>query len=106
MIKSIQTIETGYFKLDGGAMFGVIPKSMWVKLNPPDEQNMCTWSMRCLLIETDEKKILVDCGMGEKQDSKFRSFFHPHGNASLIKSLEERAFEAEDITDVFDSFTF
>ncbi|MGB4970928.1 MAG: MBL fold metallo-hydrolase [Saprospiraceae bacterium] len=101
MIKSIQTIETGYFKLDGGAMFGVIPKSMWVKLNPPDEQNMCTWSMRCLLIETDEKKILVDCGMGEKQDSKFRSFFHPHGNASLIKSLEERAFEAEDITDVF-----
>lgn len=63
MIHAIKTIHTGYFKLDGGAMFGVVPKSLWSKLNPPDEQNLCTWSLRCLLIEMENKRILVDCGM-------------------------------------------
>ncbi len=65
------SINTGHFKLDGGAMFGVVPKSMWQKLNPPDENNMCSWAMRCLLIEDGDKLILVDNGMGNKQDEKF-----------------------------------
>lgn len=100
MIKALHIIETGYFKLDGGAMFGVVPKSMWSKQQPADENNMCRWALRCLLIETDEKKILVDTGMGNKQDEKFRSFFHPHGQENLLDSLKDRGFEPEEITDV------
>lgn len=94
-------IQTGYFKLDGGAMFGVVPKVMWQKLNPPDEANLCTWSMRCMLIETDGRKILVDTGLGFKQDEKFRSHFHPHGDESLKKSLKKAGVNYSDITDVF-----
>ncbi len=101
MIKSLKSIHNGYFKLDGGAMFGVVPKSMWSKLNPPDEKNLCTWSLRCLLIEMENKLILVDCGMGEKQDDKFRSFFEPHGNTNLLSVLSDQGIQAEDITDVF-----
>ncbi|MDQ3140694.1 MAG: MBL fold metallo-hydrolase [Bacteroidota bacterium] len=101
MITSIEFIETGYFKLDGGAMFGVVPKSMWAKLNPPDENNMCTWSMRCLLIRTEDRCILVDTGMGDKQDEKFRSFFYPHGEDHLIGSIKKLGLGVEDITDVF-----
>ena len=71
----ISVINTGFFKLDGGAMFGIVPKRMWEKLNPPDENNLCTWTMRCLLIETADRKILIDTGMGDKQDDKFRSHF-------------------------------
>jgi len=97
----ISFVHAGLFKLDGGAMFGVVPKRMWNKLNPSDENNMCTWSMRCLLIETGDKKILVDTGMGDKQDAKFRSHFEPHGDFSLKSSLLEHSLKAEDITDVF-----
>jgi len=96
----IHPIETGFFKLDGGAMFGIIPKQLWAKLNPPDELNLCTWAMRCLLIDTEDRKILVDTGLGDKQDEKFRSHFHPHGEDSLLGSLEKRGLQAEDITDV------
>jgi glyoxylase-like metal-dependent hydrolase (beta-lactamase superfamily II) len=101
MIKSLQTIHSGYFKLDGGAMFGVVPKTLWNKLNPPDENNMCTWSFRCLFIETGDRKILVDCGMGDKQDAKFKSFFEPHGQTDIITSLKAKGIDANDITDVF-----
>ncbi len=97
----LHVINTGLFKLDGGAMFGVVPKRMWQKLNPPDENNMCTWAMRCLLIENGDQKILVDCGIGDKQDEKFRSHFEPHGTDSLLNSIADKGFAAEDITDVF-----
>ena len=66
----LSVINSGLFKLDGGAMFGVVPKQMWQKLNPPDDKNLCTWTMRCLLIEMEDKKILVDTGMGDKQGEK------------------------------------
>lgn len=97
----LHIIESGNFKLDGGAMFGVVPKSMWNKLNPADENNLCTWSMRCLLIEQGNRKILIDTGMGNKQDEKFRSHFHPHGEDSLVGSLRNKGFNPEEITDVF-----
>ncbi|MEP7196961.1 MAG: MBL fold metallo-hydrolase [Saprospiraceae bacterium] len=101
MIKSIHSIETGKFKLDGGAMFGVVPKSMWNKLNPSDENNMCTWALRCLLIITEDRNILVDTGMGNKQDEKFRSHFSPHEEISFSNSLGQHGLGVEDITDVF-----
>ena len=97
----LHIIETGKFKLDGGAMFGVVPKKLWQKINEPDENNMCTWAMRCLLIEEGERRILIDTGLGNKQDAKFRSHFHPHGEDSLDKSIAKSGFNAEDITDVF-----
>lgn len=98
----VHFIETGFLKLDGGAMFGIVPKRMWAKLNPPDENNLCTWAMRCLLIETDDqRRILVDTGLGDKQDAKFRSHFEPHGEDTLLKSLAAKGFSPEDITDVF-----
>ena len=96
----LHTINAGYFKLDGGAMFGVVPKSIWNKLNPADENNMCSWALRCLLIEEGERKILVDCGMGDKQDAKFFSHYYMHGEDSLMGSLAKAGFQAEDITDV------
>jgi len=96
----LSIIETGRFKLDGGAMFGVVPKSMWARINEPDSNNMCTWTMRCLLIEDGDKKILIDTGLGDKQDEKFRSHFHPHGEDSLSKSLAHHGVGFEDITDV------
>ena len=96
----LHTIETGYFKLDGGAMFGVVPKTMWQKLNPPDERNLCSWQMRCLLIEDGKQLILVDCGLGNKQDEKFFSHYEPHGDASLEKSIHDLGFGFDDITDV------
>ncbi len=101
MIKSIKTIHSGYFKLDGGAMFGVVPKTLWTRLNPPDDENMCTWAFRCLLIETEDRKILVDCGMGNKQDDKFKSFFHPHGKTDIIQTLADNGIASNEITDVF-----
>ncbi len=97
----VSTINTGFFKLDGGAMFGVVPKRLWEKLNPPDENNLCTWSMRCLLIETDDRKILVDTGLSDKQDARFRSHFEPFGTDNLLQSLEKQGLKASDITDVF-----
>ena len=97
----LHTINTGYFKLDGGAMFGVVPKSIWQKLNPPDENNLCTWAMRCLLIEDGDRLILVDNGIGSKQDARFLSHYHLHGNETLETSLEKAGFSKKDITDVF-----
>ena len=81
----IQTIDTGFFKLDGGAMFGVVPKSMWQNINPPDENNMCTWAMRCLLVEDGNRLILIDNGIGNKQEAKFFNHYFLHGDASLEK---------------------
>lgn len=97
----LHTINAGYFKLDGGAMFGVVPKSMWKKVNPPDDNNMCTWAMRCLLIEHGNYRILVDTGMGYKQDAKFYSHFYPHGDDSIEKGLAAHGYTTDDITDVF-----
>jgi glyoxylase-like metal-dependent hydrolase (beta-lactamase superfamily II) len=101
MIRSIQTIHSGYFKLDGGAMFGVVPKTLWSRLSIPDANNLCTWSFRCLLIETESRKILVDCGMGDKQDPKFKSFYEPHGNTDIIIQLQNKGIDKSEITDVF-----
>ncbi len=96
----LYTINTGFFKLDGGAMFGVVPKTIWNKLNPADENNLCTWAMRCLLIEDGNKLILIDNGIGDKQDEKFFSHYHLHGEDSLDKSLAQHGFSRADITDV------
>jgi glyoxylase-like metal-dependent hydrolase (beta-lactamase superfamily II) len=97
----LYTINTGYFKLDGGAMFGVVPKSIWNKLNPADENNMCSWALRCLLIEDADKLILIDNGMGDKQDAKFFGHYYLHGEDTLDKSLAKHGFTKNDITDVF-----
>ena len=97
----LYSINAGYFKLDGGAMFGVVPKSMWNKANPADENNMCTWAMRCLLIEHGNYKILVDNGMGNKQGEKFFSHYYPHGDDSIETGLAKHGFTMDDITDVF-----
>ncbi len=97
----LYTIDTGFFKLDGGAMFGVVPKSMWNKLNPADENNMCSWALRCLLIEDENRLILIDTGMGDKQDAKFFGHYYLHGNHTLDTSLAAHGFTKEDITDVF-----
>jgi len=97
----IHVIDTGYFKLDGGAMFGVVPKQMWKRLNEPDADNMCTWAMRCLLVKDGDRVILVDTGMGNKQGPKFMSHFQPHGDASLMLSITKAGFSFEEITDVF-----
>ncbi len=96
----LYSIETGKFKLDGGAMFGVVPKSMWNKLNPSDENNMCSWALRCLLIEDGNRLILVDNGMGNKQDAKFFGHYYLHGDDTLDKSLAKHGFSKDDITDV------
>ena len=82
-------------------MFGVVPKSMWNKLNPADENNLCSWAMRCLLIEDGNRLILVDNGIGEKQDPKFLAHYYLHGTDSLKSSLSEHGFTVDDITDVF-----
>lgn len=97
----LYSVNAGYFKLDGGAMFGVVPKSLWKELNPPDENNMCSWAMRCLLIQDGNKLILVDNGMGNKQSDKFFGFYYLHGDDSLGKSLKQYGFRMDDITDVF-----
>ncbi len=96
----VTCIEAGRFKLDGGAMFGVVPKSIWNTLNPANDHNMCTWSMRSILIETGSRKILVDTGIGFKQGAKFRAHFHPHGS-ELSDSLGSCGINEEEITDVF-----
>ena len=97
----LHTIDTGFFKLDGGAMFGVVPKAIWNKTNPADENNMCTWAMRCLLVEDGDRLILIDTGIGNKQDQKFFSYYYLHGDASIDKSLAAKGFHRDDITDVF-----
>lgn len=97
----LTVIETGFFKLDGGAMHGVVPKVMWEKLNPSDENNLCTWAMRCLLVELEDRKILIDTGIGNKQDEKFFGHYYLHGSDSLLGSLEKAGIGVEEITDVF-----
>jgi glyoxylase-like metal-dependent hydrolase (beta-lactamase superfamily II) len=97
----VYPIETGYFKLDGGAMFGVVPKSIWQKTNPPNENNLCNWAMRLLLIEDGNRLMLVDTGIGNKQEEKFFSFYFLNGDATLDKSLAKYGFNRNDITDVF-----
>lgn len=97
---TLYSINTGHFKLDGGAMFGVVPKSIWNKLNPADDNNMCSWALRCLLIEDGNRLILVDNGIGDKQDAKFFGHYFLHGNDSLDKSLAVHGFSKDDITDV------
>ncbi len=96
----LYTIDTELFKLDGGAMFGVVPKTMWNKLNPADENNLCTWAMRCLLIQDGNRLILIDNGIGNKQDAKFFSHYYLHGDNTLEKSLKKLGFSKGDITDV------
>ena len=97
----IYPIETGNFKLDGGAMFGVVPKSLWSRTNPADENNLCTWAMRCMLIEDGERLILIDNGIGEKQSEKFFSHYYLHGSATLEDSITKLGFGLDEITDVF-----
>jgi glyoxylase-like metal-dependent hydrolase (beta-lactamase superfamily II) len=96
----LYTINTGYFKLDGGAMFGVVPKSIWNKINPADEKNMCSWALRCLLIADEGRLILIDTGMGNKQDAKFFGHYYLHGDDTLDTSLAKHGFTRDDITDV------
>jgi glyoxylase-like metal-dependent hydrolase (beta-lactamase superfamily II) len=94
------SIDTGHFKLDGGAMFGVVPKSIWNKMIPADENNLCSWTMRCLLVDTGEKVILIDTGLGDKQDERFFSHYFLHGEATLMSSLQKAGYTPESITDV------
>lgn len=96
----LYTINTGYFKLDGGAMFGVVPKSIWNKLNPADENNMCSWALRCLLVQDGNRLTLIDNGMGDKQDARFFGHYYLHGDDTLDKSLAQHGFTRNDITDV------
>jgi glyoxylase-like metal-dependent hydrolase (beta-lactamase superfamily II) len=97
----LHVINTGNFKLDGGAMFGVVPKSLWSRTNPADDNNMCTWSMRCLLIEDGNRLILIDNGIGNKQDAKFFAHYYLHGDDTLESSLKKAGFSTGDITDMF-----
>jgi glyoxylase-like metal-dependent hydrolase (beta-lactamase superfamily II) len=96
----VYSVETEQFRLDGGAMFGVVPKVIWQKLNPADENNLCLWSMRCLLVEEGNRKILIDTGMGNKQSEKFFSYYFPSFDNTLLGSLQSHGFQTNDITDV------
>jgi glyoxylase-like metal-dependent hydrolase (beta-lactamase superfamily II) len=98
---NIYPIETGNFKLDGGAMFGVVPKSIWQKTNPADDKNLIEMSMRCMLIEDGNRLILIDTGLGSKQSNKFYSYYSLYGDFSLDSSLAKQGFHRDDITDVF-----
>ena len=97
----LHVINTGFFKLDGGAMFGVVPKSLWQRTNPADENNICSWALRCVLVEDGNRLMLIDAGIGDKQSEKFFSYYFLYGNATLSKSLAELGFHEDDITDVF-----
>ncbi|HAQ71492.1 MBL fold metallo-hydrolase [Salibacteraceae bacterium] len=97
----LHSLNTGYFKLDGGAMFGVVPKSLWSRTNQPDDNNLCTWAMRSLLIEDGDRLILVDTGIGNKQTEKFFSHYYLHGDDSLDGNLKKLGYHRDDITDVF-----
>lgn len=97
----LHVIEAGNFKLDGGAMFGVVPKVLWERTNPADENNQIEMACRCLLVEHDNRLILIDTGMGEKQSEKFFSHYHRWGNHTLEGSLKKAGFALDQITDVF-----
>jgi glyoxylase-like metal-dependent hydrolase (beta-lactamase superfamily II) len=98
---NLHVIHTGMFKLDGGAMFGVVPKTIWSKTNPADDKNLCDIAMRCLLVEDGNRLILIDCGIGDKQSGKFFSYYYLHGDHSLKESLGKAGFSPDDVTDVF-----
>lgn len=97
----IYPLHTGNFKLDGGAMFGIVPKSLWSKTNKADENNMCNWAMRCMLIEDGKRLMLIDTGIGDKQSERFFSFYYLYGNNSLLGNLKKLGFSPDDVTDVF-----
>jgi glyoxylase-like metal-dependent hydrolase (beta-lactamase superfamily II) len=97
---NVYTIEAGFFKLDGGAMFGVVPKTIWNKIAPADENNLCSLATRCLLIQEGDRLILIDTGIGEKQDEKFLRHYYLHGEDSLEKSLNKVGYTKDDVTDV------
>ncbi len=97
----IYPIEAGNFKLDGGAMFGVVPKSLWEKTNPADANNMIDMATRCLLIENGDRLILVDAGMGDKQSEKFFSYYYRWGEYELVSSIKKAGFSCDEVTDVF-----
>jgi|TARA_B110000914_G_scaffold132444_1_gene115759 glyoxylase-like metal-dependent hydrolase (beta-lactamase superfamily II) len=97
----IHLIEAGNFKLDGGAMFGVVPKVLWQKTNPADSNNMIDMGSRCMLIETSERLVLIDAGMGDKQSEKFFKFYYKWGDFDLKTSINNAGFSCDEITDVF-----
>ncbi|NMH28447.1 MBL fold metallo-hydrolase [Flavobacterium silvaticum] len=97
----LHSIEAGNFKLDGGAMFGVVPKTIWNKTNPADENNLIEMAARCLLVEDGNRLILIDTGMGDKQSEKFFGYYHLWGSHSLDSSLAKAGFHRDDVTDVF-----
>jgi glyoxylase-like metal-dependent hydrolase (beta-lactamase superfamily II) len=97
----IYPLNTGNFKLDGGAMFGVVPKSLWQRTNPADEKNLCNWAMRSMLIEDGDRLILIDNGIGDKQDDKFLGHYYLNGDDSLDINLKKLGYHKDDITDVF-----
>jgi glyoxylase-like metal-dependent hydrolase (beta-lactamase superfamily II) len=97
---NLHVINTGNFKLDGGAMFGVVPKSLWQHAYPADENNMCNLSLRCLVVETEDRKIMIDAGLGTKQDERFLNFYYLNGSDSLEKSLQAEGLDRNEITDV------
>ena len=98
---NLYPINAGNFKLDGGAMFGVVPKSLWTRTNPADANNMIDIAARCLLIEDGNRLILIDTGMGNKQSDKFFGYYFLWGNDSIDNSLKAHGFHRDDITDVF-----
>lgn len=97
----VYSVLAGNFKLDGGAMFGVVPKSLWTRTNPADENNKIELTTRCLLIKNGDRLTLIDTGMGNKQSEKFFSYYFLYGDDSLVKSLAKHGFHPDDITDVF-----
>ena len=97
----LHVIEAGFFKLDGGAMFGVVPKNLWQRTNPADQNNQIELATRCLLVESENKLVLIDTGLGNKQSDKFFSYYNRWGDHSLERSLKEKGFHKDDITDVF-----
>lgn len=97
----LHPIQSGHFKLDGGAMFGVVPKALWTRTNPADSNNMIDIAARCLLIEDGNRLTLIDTGMGNKQSEKFYGHYHMYGDDNIDKSLKTAGFSRDDITDVF-----
>lgn len=96
----IQSIDAGNFKLDGGAMFGVVPKSIWSKSIPADENNMCNFKMRCLLVEEGDRLVLIDTGMGDKQPEKWQGYYYRNGEGELRKSIQHAGYSLDEVTDV------
>lgn len=97
----LHVVNTGFFKLDGGAMFGVVPKVLWSRTNPADQNNLCSWAMRSLLVVEGNRAVLIDNGMGAKQDAKFFSHYYLHGDDSLEGNLKKAGFGLHEITDNF-----